>query len=287
VLSALYDCVRFGVCMKPPLPFILRRRLAPLFCGLFLGLLLIGVISGAGLPQEPTTPSESVTDAAREARERKSHPDSTKATKIWTNDELGAAPTPAQVGDAAASGKESTPTGEAAKPEKPICPNENEQQIKSELQTAQEELDQLRHELSANGPVISNGDLDLSNFKPGFSGVAFGSPPLLQSTPQAPGRVKEVELEEKVAALKKAARIACDSRQDAEIREQLDSAESQLKLLLQQFNLDRSAYYSKPDYAGDTTGKARLDAEQQQIQALQEEAERLREQLPAEKPAPE
>jgi hypothetical protein len=30
-----------------------------------------------------------------------------------------------------------------------------------------------------------------------------------------------------------------------------------------------------------------LDAEQQQIQALQEEAERLREQLPAEKPAPE
>jgi len=268
--------------MTPPVPPILRGRLAPLFlCAL--DLFLIHAISAPALPQEPAPASESVADAARMARERKPRSDSTKPTKILTNDDLGTAPAPATPiapGDTAASEKESTPgPSEAAKP---ICPNANEQRINSELQAAQEELDQLRRELSANGPVISNGDVDLSNFKPGSSGVSFESPPLLQATPQAPGRVKEVELGEKVAALKKAARIACGSRQEAKIQEQLDSAESQLKLLLRQFNLDQSAYYSKPDYAGDTTGKARLDAEQQQIQALQEEVDRLREQLPAE-----
>lgn len=278
--------------MRPPVPPILRQRLAqPFLCALFVGLFLIDAISAPALPQDPTPPSESVVDAARKAQERKRDTDSTKPTKVLTNDDLNAAPAPAAPvapGDTTASEKESAPTGpsEAAKP---ICPNANEEQINSELQAAQEELDQLRRELSANGPVISNGNVDLSNFKPGSSGVSFGSPPLLQSTPQAPGRVKEVELEEKVAALKKAARIACDSREDAKIREELDSAESQLKLLLQQFNLDQSAYYSKPDYAGDTTGKARLDAEQQQIQVLQEEVDRLRKQLPADNagPAPE
>jgi cytoskeletal protein RodZ len=274
--------------MKPPLPSILRGRLAlSFFCALFLDLFLIDAISARVPPQEPTPPAtESVADAARKARERRPDSDSSKSAKVLTNDDLSAAPasapaTPVAPSNAEASQKESTPRGpsEAAKP---ICPNASEEQINSELQAAQDELTQLRSELSANGPVISNGDVDLSNFKPGFSGVSFGSPPLLESTPQAPGRVKEVELEEKVAALKKAARIACDSPQEAKIQEQLDSAESQLKLLLQQFNLDQSAYYSKPAYAGDTAGKAKLDAEQQQIQALQEEVDRLRDQLPPE-----
>lgn len=269
--------------MKPPVPSVLRRKLGPPFlCALFLSLFLIDVISVLAFPQEPTPASESVADAARMARERKPSSDSTKPTKVLTNDDLGTEPTPATPvapGVTAASEKETTPMGpsEAAQP---ICPNANEERINGELQASQEELDQLRRELSANGPVISNGDVDLRNFKPGSSGVSFGSPPLLQATPQAPGRIKEVELEEKIAALKKAARIACASRQEAKIQEQLDSAESQLKLLLQQFNLDRSAYYSKPDYAGDTAGKARLDAEQEQIQALQEEVDRLQEQIP-------
>jgi hypothetical protein len=124
--------------------------------------------------------------------------------------------------------------------------------------------------------------VDLSNFKPGSSGVTFGSPPLSEATPQAPGRVKGVELEEKVAALKKAALIACDSREEAKTQQELDSADSQLKLLLKQFDLDQSVYYSKTDYTGDAAGKARLDAEQQQIQALQEVVDRLRQQLPTE-----
>jgi hypothetical protein len=280
--------------MKPPVYIPVLQT--PLFWALFFCLSLVVAIPASSFAQEPTLPSESVADAARKARERKPNSDSTKPTKVLTNDDLVVASAPAEatqvaVGGAARSERESAPTGpsEEAKPQKSICPNANEEQINSELQTAQEELDQLRQELSTNGSVISNGDVDLSNFKPGSSGVTFGSPPLLESTPQAPGRIREVQLEEKVAALKKAARVACDSRQEAKIQVQLDSAESQLKLLQQQFNLDQSVYYSRTDYAGDAAGKARLDAEQQQIQALQEEVDSLREQLPAEeaRPAPE
>jgi hypothetical protein len=301
--------------MKPLVPPILLIRLGPsLVCALF-GLFLIDAISARPVPQDPAPSSASVADAARRAQERKSNPDSAKPTKVFTNDDLGAAPasapaptasatpgaTPAPVvagdtaapvppGETKALEKESAATApsEAAKPE-PICPNPNEEQIDGELQAAEEELDELRRELSADGPVISNGDVDMSNFKPGSSGVSLGSPPLLQATPQAPGRIKEVELEEKISALKEEARIACDSHQDAKIQEQLNSAESQLKLLQQQFNMDQSAYYAKPDYASDPTGKTKLDAEQQQIQALQGAVDRLREQLPSGSagPAPE
>jgi hypothetical protein len=148
-----------------------------------------------------------------------------------------------------------------------------------ELQAAQEELDQIRRELSYDPKVISDGDVDLKNFKSGSSGLAFGSPPLLQSQPQSPARINEVILEEKIASLKQASRIACDSPEDAGIQKQLDSAEGELKSLRSEFDLDQAAYYSKPNYAEDTTGKARLDAEQQHIESLQSEIERLKGEL--------
>jgi hypothetical protein len=119
----------------------------------------------------------------------------------------------------------------------------------------------------------------LKNFKSGSSGLAFGSPPPLQSQPQSPARVNEVILEERIASLKQASRIACDSPNDARIQKKLDSAEKELKLLQSEFDLDQAAYYSKPNYAEDTPGKARLDTEQQQIESLQSEIERLRGEL--------
>jgi len=47
--------------------------------------------------------------------------------------------------------------------------------------------------------------------------------------------------------------------------------------------LDRAAYYSKPNYAGDSAGKDKLDAEQEQIESLQSEIERLKDELAASK----
>jgi hypothetical protein len=226
--------------------------------------------------QEPPQPTESIAEAARTARERKSN--STAPPKILTNDDLAvpsSLPTATTIPSEYSPKQAIVPTPETAN-----CNNPDDERLKTELQAAQGELDQIRRELSYNPQVISDGDISLKNFKPGFSGLAFGSPPLLQSQPQAPARVNEVILEERIAALKEASRIACDSPKDAGIQKQLDSAEKELKLLQRELDLDQAAYYSKPNYAVDITGKARLDAEQQQIESLQSEIERLRDELP-------
>ena len=51
----------------------------------------------------------------------------------------------------------------------------------------------------------------------------------------------------------------------ADLKKQLASAQSDLDLYQRQFSLQRDTYYSNPDYAHDTDGKAKLDSLQQQI----------------------
>jgi hypothetical protein len=215
--------------------------------------------------------------AARNAREQQSK--STTHPTIITNDDLGVQ-SPLPSASAIPPESSSKNLAEVPTPQTPGCNNPEDERLKTDLQASQEELDQIQRELSYAPTVISGGNVDLTNFKPGSSGLAFGSPPLSQTQPQAPARVSEVILEQKIASLKEASRIACDSPKDAGIQKRLDSAERELKLLQREFDLDRAAYYSKPNYAGDTTGKAKLDTEQQQIQSLQSEIDRLKEELP-------
>ena len=242
--------------------------------------------------QEPPKPAESIADAARNARQRKSN--SATPQVVFTNDDLAVqspppvaaavppepatAPTPPDSAPKQANAAAPQPSVAPAPPPPATtdCHNPNEERLKSELQAAQEELDQLRRELSYNPQAISGPDVDMTNFKSGSSGLAFGSPPLQQSQPQAPARIDEVTLEQRVASLKEASRIACEPPKDAAVQRQIDSAENQLKLLQREFDLNQSAYYSKSDYAQDTTGKAQLDAQQQQIESLKSEISRLK-----------
>jgi hypothetical protein len=257
---------------------------------LFRGLVVVVIATAAGLTlpvsasarsQEPAESAESVVDAARNAREQASN--STVRPKVITNDDLVVLSSPPS-----ASANPPKPSSESPSehrtaertPEPAGCHDpEEDDRLKQDLQATQEELDQIRRELSYDPKVISDGDVDMKNFTSGSSGLAFGSPPLSQAQPQAPARVTEVMLEQKIAAMKDASRIACDSPEDAEIQQKLDSANQQLKLLQSEFALDRAAYYSKPDYAGDSVGQAKLEAEQQQIESLQSEIERLKGEL--------
>jgi len=241
-----------------------------------LGFLMLAL----GAPTRSQEPPSSIVQAARNARELQS--DSSKPSKIYTNDDFSPqSPLPS---DAIVS-PESSPQQAAAAPipQTADCDNSDAERIKAEMQAAQDELDQLHHVLNSDPPVISDGDVNMNNFKPGSSGVAIGSPPLLQTEPQAPERLQEVMLEQRIKSLTQAARIACDSPEDAGIQREIDAAEQQLKLLQRQFDLDQEAYYSKPNYSEDTSSKARLDVQQQQIDSLQSEIERLKNELPAPK----
>jgi hypothetical protein len=68
--------------------------------------------------------------------------------------------------------------------------------------------------------------------------------------------VQEIILEERIASLKEASRLTCDSPKDTGIQKKIDSAKHGLMLLQREFDLDQSAYYSKTNYAEDATGKA-------------------------------
>jgi len=144
-----------------------------------------------------------------------------------------------------------------------------------ELRAAEQDLDQIRRDLQYNPLVISGHDLDLQYFQPGNSGLDVGSPPLLDAEPPAPERVAEVELEEQIVYLRKALRIACVPPEAAGIQIAIYRAEDELNLLQRQFALDQDDYYSVPATEG-LGGNPQLDAEQQQIQELQAEIDRLK-----------
>jgi hypothetical protein len=226
--------------------------------------------------QESQPPAESVVQAARNARERIAT--STKHPKIITNADLGV-PSSEPTTSAFDLHFSSTYGDEPSSPPAAGCDNPYVARLTMELQAAEQELEELRGELSYEPQVISNGDLDLEYFKPGYSGLYVGSPPLLETEPPVPARVTAVELEERVASLTKALRIACEPPEAARIQWQLDEAEKELNLLQREFSLDQDTYYSNSNYAEDTEGKALLEAELQEIEYLQSEIERTRQNL--------
>jgi hypothetical protein len=65
------------------------------------------------------------------------------------------------------------------------------------------------------------------------------------------------------------------------LKEKIKAAQSDLDLLQREYQLDQDAYYSKVDYAKDTAGKDKLDAEKQQISDKQQELEQLKARLAA------
>jgi hypothetical protein len=247
-------------------------------------ILSLALCSPARAQQQPQPSAQSIVDAARNTREQKTN--SANQAKVVTNDDLVPNPPPVASESETEPAEEPAPkpaanvVSAALPPEGPGCNNPDNDRIQAELQDAQDQLDQIRRDLAYDPKVISDGDVDMKNFKEGSSGLAFGSPPLSQSQPQAPDRVTEVILEQKIASLKKASQIACQSPKNAKIQGKLDEAEKQLKILQRQFDLDQNAYYSRTDFASDTAGKANLGAEQQQIDSLKAEIEQLKSELP-------
>jgi len=218
----------------------------------------------------------SVAEAARNSREHIAS--SANHPKLITNADLGVQ----RSVPPASSFHFPSPSSNAAEEPSPVgatCDDPEAQRLGMELQATEQDLAQLRSQLSYQPPVISGNDLDLQYFQPGNSGLNVGAPPLLDSEPPAPPRVAEVELAERISYLQKALRAACEPSEAASTQLQIDDLEDQLDLSQRQFALDQDNYYSKPDFAEDKAGQAQLDAEEQQIQSLQSEIDQLRQQL--------
>ncbi len=123
--------------------------------------------------------------------------------------------------------------------------------------------------------VITDDDLDKSIFKPGELNIV-GAPQLETEPPSEAAVAQAVATDE--AAEKEAAK---EDAQIARLKLQLTQAEKGLDLAQRELALDQDAYFSKPDYANDTAGKAKLDSEKQQISDQQQEIEKLKTRLAA------
>jgi hypothetical protein len=261
----------------------LRRQSVEASCASFLAIALLALaLVAPARSQDPPPTAEAIAKAARDAREHKAN--STGNSKILTNEDFIAQSLVPSPPPTAAPDSPSAKEAEVAKPHSAGCDNPNAERLQAELLAAQAERNQLRSDLSSQPSVISNNDVDLKNFKPGSAGLNVGAPALLETQSPNPARVEVVTLEEKVDSLKRALRIACDSPEDAGIQAKIDTAEQELNSLQRQLALDQDTYYSNPNRAGDTAGKAKLDAELEQEQALQSEIERLKSELSAPKP---
>jgi hypothetical protein len=72
---------------------------------------------------------------------------------------------------------------------------------------------------------------------------------------------------------------AKDSKEVTALKEQIKQAISDLDLVTREKDLEQDNYYSKPDYANDTAGKAKLDALLQQITDKQQDLDKLKARL--------
>jgi hypothetical protein len=77
-----------------------------------------------------------------------------------------------------------------------------------------------------------------------------------------------------------------DSQEVVQLKEQLKQAQSDLDLMQRELALAQDTYFSNPDYAHDTAGKAKLDAQKLQIGDKQEEVARLKARLLELQPPP-
>lgn len=124
--------------------------------------------------------------------------------------------------------------------------------------------------------VISDDDLDRRTFQPGQDGLNVGSAPKSETEPPSPEAVAAAEATD-AAAEKDAAKNAADEDAElARLKGQLTTSEKDVDLAQRALALDQDAYLSKPDYANDPAGKAKLDGEKQQISDMQQEVEKLK-----------
>ena len=125
--------------------------------------------------------------------------------------------------------------------------------------------------------VISDDDID-TKLKPGAEGLNVGSPPESGAVSPAPAAVEAVEATDAAAAAaeKNPPVKPGDDPQIARAKEQVVEAAKQLDLLQRGFALDQDTYYSKPSYTDDKDGKAKLDAEKEQISDKQQEVDQLK-----------
>jgi hypothetical protein len=128
--------------------------------------------------------------------------------------------------------------------------------------------------------VITDDDLDKGNIKPGAQGLTVDAPPKLETQSPSPEAVADAGATSP-APDPATVPAASDDPEIARLKEAIADAEKDVELGRRDLALQQDTFFSNPDHDHDTAGKAKLDALEQQINAKQQEIDRLKMRLAA------
>ena len=125
--------------------------------------------------------------------------------------------------------------------------------------------------------IIGDDDIAKKSVKPGAQGLNVGAAPESSAVPPSAAAVSaDVASDQAAASAETHAIRKGEDPELAKAKEDLAEAAKQLDLLQRGSALDQDTYFSKPNYTDDKDGKAKLDAEQQQINDKQQVVDRLK-----------
>jgi hypothetical protein len=161
-------------------------------------------------------------------------------------------------------------------------PGAQDRQTQSVADAARQAREQKKN-AAKSSKVITDEDIDTRNLKPGAQGLNVGAPPKLDTQPPSPAAVATAEAADQAAAAagKESVKNAGEDPEIAKLKEQIAQIQKDLDLSQRELALDQDTYFSRPDYVNDKAGKAKLDAEQRQINDKKEEFESLKTRLAA------
>jgi hypothetical protein len=130
--------------------------------------------------------------------------------------------------------------------------------------------------------VITDDDLAQRNYQPGPDVLNLGAAANQERIPGSTEAADNATVQDTKEAQEQDAREAKEQDADiAKLKLQLAEGQRNLDLAQRQLALDQDTHFANPEYAHDVAGKAKLDAEKQQIADKQQEIEGLKSRLAA------
>lgn len=123
-----------------------------------------------------------------------------------------------------------------------------------------------KKDLTKQPRVVTNEDLDVKHFKADQEGLNLEAP--ATEAPDASAIAGAEATDQAAASAKKESQsieTAAEYAEIAKVKKQIAEAEEDLNLRQRELMLDQDTVYSNPNYTDSKAGKAKLDAEQEQI----------------------
>jgi hypothetical protein len=157
-------------------------------------------------------------------------------------------------------------------------------QSSNEQQDSVADAAKRAREAKKNAPkpvkIVTDEEIDAKKIQPGAEGLTVDSPPRLETEPPSPGAVAAAEAADQARPTSGVdAPKQGDTAEITREKEMLAQALKDLDLIKRGLALDQDTYYSNPDYVHDRAGKAKLDAEIQQLADKQQLVDDLKARL--------